>query len=95
MVGEAPRVGVLLADAPARLVHQETVEDVGGLVDGGGDGLRGERGEAVGDVRVRLDAGFGSVAGVDQVERFAAAGGREELAVARGGPPRAPDGRHR
>ena len=29
MVGEAPRVGVLLADAPARLVHQETAEDVG------------------------------------------------------------------
>ncbi len=39
--------------------------------------------------------GFGSVAGVDQVEGFAAAGGREELAVARGGPTRTPGGRHR
>ena len=95
MVGEAARVGVLLADAPPGLVHQKPVEDVGGFVDGGGDGLGGERGEPVGDVRVRLDAGLGSVAGVDQVEGFAAAGGREELAVARGGPSRAPDGRHR
>ena len=56
-----------------------------GFVDGGGDDLRGERGEAVGDVRVRLDVGFGPVARVE-VEGFAAAGGREELAVARGGP---------
>ena len=95
MVGEAARVGVLLADAPPGLVHQESVEDVGGFVDGGGDGLGGERGEPVGDVRVRLDAGLGSVAGVDQVEGFAAAGGREELAIARGGPSRTPDGRHR
>ena len=95
MVGEATRIGVLFADAPPGLVHQESVEDVGGFVDGGGDGLGGERGEPVGDVRVRLEAGFGSVAGVDQVEGFAAAGGREELAVARGGPTRTPEGRHR
>ena len=53
MVGEAARVGVLFADAPPGLVHQEPVEDVGGFVDGGWDGLRGERGEPVGDVRVR------------------------------------------
>ena len=39
------RVGVLFADAPPGLVHQESVEDVGGFVDGGRDGLRGERGE--------------------------------------------------
>ena len=58
MVGEAARVGVLFADAPPGLVQQEPVEDVGGFVDGGWDGLRGERGEAVGDVRVRLDAGL-------------------------------------
>ena len=82
MVGEAARVGVLFADAPPGLVHQEPVEDVGGFVDGGRDGLRGERGEPVGDVRVRLDAGFGPVPGVDQVESFAPAAGREELAVA-------------
>ena len=68
MVGEASRVGVLFADAPPGLVHQETVEDVGGLVNGGRDGLCGEWGEAVGDVRVRLDAGFGSVPGVDLPE---------------------------
>ena len=95
MVGEAARVGVLFADAPPGLVHQEPVEDVGGFVDGGRDGLRGERGEPVGDVRVRLDAGLGPVPGVDQVESFAPAAGREELAVAGGGPPRAPEGRHR
>ena len=35
-------------------------------MDGGRDGLGGERGESVGDVRVRLDAGFGPVPGVDQ-----------------------------
>ena len=34
-------VGVLFADAPAGLVHQEPVEDVGSLVDGGRDGARG------------------------------------------------------
>ena len=44
---------------------------------------------------VRLDAGFGPVPGVDQVEGFAPAAGREELAVAGGGPPRAPEGVHR
>ena len=80
MVGEAARVGVLFADAPPGLVHQEPVEDVGRFVDGGRDGLGGERGESVGDVRVRLDAGFGPVPGVGQVEGFAPAAGREELA---------------
>ena len=55
VVGESARVGVLFADALPGLVQQEPVEDVGGLVDGGRDGLGGERGEAVGDVRVRLD----------------------------------------
>ena len=34
MVGEATRIGVLFADAPPGLVHQESVEDVGGFVDG-------------------------------------------------------------
>ena len=76
--GRAARVGVLLADAPPGLVHQEPVEDVGRFVDSGRDGLGGERGESVGDVRVRLDAGFGPVPGVDQVEGFAPAAGREE-----------------
>ncbi len=90
VVGEAAGVGVLFADAPSGLVHQEPVEDVGRFVDGGRDGLGGERGESVGDVRVRLDAGFGPVPGVDQVERFTPAAGREELAVAGGGPPRCP-----
>ena len=33
-------VGVLFADAPPGLVHQEPVVDVGDLVDGGGDGPR-------------------------------------------------------
>ena len=95
MVGEAARVGVLFTDAPPGLVHQEPVEDVGRFVDGGRDGLGGERREPVGDVRVRLDAGFGPVPGVDQVEGFAPAAGREELAVAGGGPPSAPEGGHR
>ena len=53
MVGEAARVGVLFADAPPGLVHQEPIEDVGRFVDGGRDGLGGERGEPVGDVRVQ------------------------------------------
>ena len=79
MVGEAARVGVLFADAPPGLVHQEPVEDVGGFVDGGRDGLRGERGEPVGDVRVRLDAGLGPVPGVDQVEGFTPAAGGAAL----------------
>ena len=95
VVGEPAGVGVLLADAPPGLVHQKPVEDVGRFVDGGRDGLGGERGEPVGDVRVRLDAGLGPVAGVDQVEGLAPAAGREELAVAGGGPPRAPEGGHR
>ena len=43
VVGEAARVGVLLADPPPGLVHQEPVEDVGRFVDGGRDGLGGER----------------------------------------------------
>ena len=43
VVGEAAGVGVLLADAPPGLVHQEPVEDVGRFVDGGRDGLGGER----------------------------------------------------
>ena len=59
VVGEAAGVGVLFADAPAGLVHQEPVEDVGRFVDGGRDSLGGERGESVGDVRVRLDARLG------------------------------------
>ena len=95
VVGEAARVGVLFADAPAGLVHQEPVEDVGRFVDSGRDGLGGERGVSVGDVRVRLHAGFGPVPGVDQVEGFAPAGSREELAVARGAPTGPPEGGHR
>ena len=95
MVGEAARVGVLFADAPPGFVHQEPIEDVGRFVDGGRDGLGGERGEPVGDVRVRLDAGFGPVPSIGQVESFAPAGGGEELAVARGGPPSPPEGGHR
>ena len=43
-------------------------------MDGGRDVMGGERREAVGDVRVCLEAGFGPVAGVDQIEGFAAAG---------------------
>ena len=62
MVGEAAGVGVLFADATPGLVHQQAIEDVGSLVDGGGDGLRGEWREAVGDVRVCFDPGFGPVA---------------------------------
>ena len=57
MVGEAAGVGVLFADAPPGLVHQEPVEDVGRFVDGSRDGLGGKRRVPVGDVRVRLDAG--------------------------------------
>ncbi len=55
MVGEAARVGVLLADPSPVLVHQKPVEDVGRFVDGGRDGLDRERGESVGDVRVRRE----------------------------------------
>ena len=43
-------------------------------MDGGRDGLGGERREAVGDVRACLEAGFGPVAGSDQIEGFAVAG---------------------
>ena len=43
------RVGVLFADAPPGLVHQEPVEDVGRFVDGGRNGLDGERRVPVGE----------------------------------------------
>ena len=56
MVGEAARVGVLFADAPPGLVHQEPVEDVGGFVDGGRDGLRanGENRSETCEIRWRV-----------------------------------------
>ena len=64
-------------------------------MDGGGDDLRSEWREAVGDMRVCLHPGFGPVAGVDEVHRFAPAAGGGELAVARSGPARTPEGCHR
>ena len=73
MAREAPRVGVLLAHASPRLVHQETVKDVGGFVDGGGNRLCGERRIPVGHMRVCLDSWVDPVLGVHQVHGFAPA----------------------
>ena len=89
MVREAPRVGVLLAHASPRLVHQETVKDVGGFVDGGGNRLCGERRIPVGHMRVCLDSWVDPVLGVHQVHGFApAAAGKNwpSLEAARPGP---------
>ena len=73
-------------DGPSKwTIPARTTEDISQI-----KCLRGEWGEPVGDVRVRLDAGVGSVPGVDQVEGFAPAAVREELAVAGGGPPPCP-----
>ena len=48
MVGEATGVGVLFAARRPVSFIRSPVEDVGRFVDGGRDGLGGERGEAVG-----------------------------------------------
>ena len=47
----------VFADAPPGLVHQEPVENVGRFVDGGRDGLGGERREPVGTCEYALTPG--------------------------------------
>ena len=80
--------------SPARLVHQEPIEDVGRLIDRGRDGLRGEGPEPVREMGVGLEARRATVSRVDEVHRFSLARGREELPVARGREPRAPEPSH-
>jgi hypothetical protein len=65
VVGEAGRVGGVLADPQAALVLEEPVEDVQRLVRGRGDDLGVEGAKLVGEVAVELDARFDAVAGVD------------------------------
>lgn len=82
MVGEAASVGILLPDFLASVGHQQSVQNVGRFVHRGRDGLGGEGSELVGDMGVGLQPGFMAVFGVDEVHRFALAGGGEELPVA-------------
>ena len=96
MVGEAARVGVLFADAPPGLIHQEPVEDVGRFVDGGRDGLGGERGEPAGDARVRLDArGSSLYRALTRLRASPRPADGKNLPSLGGGPPGAPEDGHR
>ena len=91
MVGEAAGVGILLSDLASRLVHEKPVEDVRRLIDCCRDRLRREGSELVREMGVGLEARCIAVSRVDQVHRFSLASGREELPVARGGKPQAPE----
>ena len=83
MVGEAARVGILLADILARARHQQAIQNVGSFVHRGRDGLGGEGAELVGHMGVGLQPGLLAVFGVDEVHRLALSCRREELPITR------------
>ena len=91
MIGEAARVGELLADMAAGVVHEQAVEDVRGFARRRGDHLGCKRRVLVRDVTVGFQAGGIAIFCVDQVHGLALLCRGEELAVARSRGAHAPE----
>src|SRR3546814_6787103 len=56
MIGEAARVGKMLANAAARVIHEQPVQDIGSLADRCRDHLGCERRILIGHMAVSLEA---------------------------------------
>ncbi len=91
VIGEAARVGELLADMAASVIHEQAVEDIGGFARRCRNHLGRERRILVGDVAIGFQARGIAVFRVDQVHGFALLCGGEELAVARSRSAHAPE----
>jgi len=52
MSGEATCIGILFADIPAGLIHQQAIKYVRGLADRRRDGLGGKRAELIGNMGI-------------------------------------------
>src|SRR3546814_8226318 len=83
MIGEAARVGKMLANAAARVIHEQPVQDIGSLADRCRDHLGCERRILIGHMAVSLEARDVAIFRVDQIHRLALLGSKEELPVAR------------
>src|SRR3546814_11991380 len=83
MIGEAARVGKMLANAAARVIHEQPVHVIGSFADRCRDHLGCERRILSGHMAVSLEARDVAIFRVDQIYRFALTGGQEELPDAR------------
>ena len=92
---EATRVGVLFFDVPPDFVHQQTIQNIGGLVHGRRNAPGRERPELIGEMGVGLQARLGAVFGVDEVHRLSVMCRQEQLPVAGCGNATAPVPGHR
>src|SRR5439155_26258622 len=84
MVGITAAIGMVAAGHDLALVVEQPVKDMRGFAGGRRNHLGGERGVAVGEVRVELDPGFIAVMSVDAARIAAETAGPEKLAVRRG-----------
>src|SRR3546814_9699876 len=94
MIGEAARVGKMLANAAARVIHEQPVQDIGSLADRCRDHLGCERRILIGHMAVSLEARDVAIFRVDQIHRLALLGSKEELPVAGCRLPLSPEGGH-
>lgn len=94
VIGEPAGICILLCDLPARLVHQQPVQDVGRFAHGGRNVLGREQTELIGDMGVGFQPRFRAVFRVDEVHGFTLPSGGEELPVAGGGLATAPKPGH-
>lgn len=85
MICEAARIGILLFNLPASLIHQQPVQYVLCLTNCGRDILSGKWAELIRDMRIGLQARFGAIFCIDEIHRFALPGGGEELPITRCG----------
>lgn len=92
MIGEAARVGKMLANAAARVIHEQPVQDIGSLADRCRDHLGCERRILIGHMAVSLEARDVAIFRVDQIHRLALLGSKEELPVAGCRLPLSPEG---
>src|SRR3546814_1963853 len=93
-IGEAARVGKMLANAAARVIHEQPVQDIGSLADRCRDHLGCERRILIGHMAVSLEARDVAIFRVDQIHRLALLGSKEELPVAGCRLPLSPEGGH-
>src|SRR3546814_13877619 len=74
MIGEAARVGKMLANAAARVIHEQPVQDIGSLADRCRDHLGCERRILIGHMAVSIEARDVAIFRVDQIHRLAPLG---------------------
>src|SRR3546814_1480297 len=76
MIGEAARVGKMLANAAALVIHEQPVQDIGSLADRCRDHLGCERRILIGHMAVSLEARDVAIFRVDQIHRLALLGSK-------------------